>query len=95
MLGPLDLGIIVLPAPKLAERPPMVGVVAGLPIVGERSKLVGVMVLCGELADSSTLPRCFAFVISAIQAGCGGAVGGENIFGDSGLLMAFSSQLDF
>ena len=43
----------------------------------------------------STLPRCSLLRLrSAIQAGCCN-VAGDSIFGDSGLLMAFSSQLDF
>lgn len=94
----LELGVLALglemPAPSSEESPPSDCDLIKPPIGGERMKLAVVTSLKSLGFPRSTLPRCcFALLSSLIQLGCwaGAAFG----LGDSGLLMAFSSQLDF
>ena len=87
------------PEENPAGRPPILGGFAGPPMGGDLIK-PPMLTSCfgptgGGLRLRSTLLFCFALLISAIQAGCWG--GGATAFGlgDSGLLSALSSQLDF
>lgn len=87
----------VKPEEKPAGRPPILNGFASPPGGGDLIKPPILTSCLGPVVGprpKSTLPFCFALLISDIHAGCCG--GGTCLgFGDSGLFKALSSQLDF
>ena len=94
-LSARDLG--VMPEEKPAGRPPILNGFATPPGGGDLIKPPILTSCLGPLVGlrpKSTLPLCFALLISDIHAGCWDGRTGLG-FGDSGLFRALSSQLDF